>query len=178
MICQPDDPRRGKELWDRFRRAVDPGKIAHCPDAAGLAAYADGRVSRSKVREIEEHLSACPACLAALCELRSLLATELRDIPADIGRRAKGLVREPAPARGPSWVWLPAFTLRSAPVWAASAALILASCTAGYLMGRGSSSESGPGISSNYMAPGFNLNGAGETGGGDVSPHVFTGGLI
>jgi len=178
MICQPDDPRKGKELWDRFRRGVSPGGIAPCPDATDLAAYADGGASRRKVREMEEHLAACPACLDAVRDLRSLLMAEFQDIPADLTERAKGLVREPAPARGLSWIWLPALTLRSAPVWATAAALVLAVCAAGYRMGKGSAAEGGGGILSNYMAPGFSLNGTDETGQGHVSSYILTGGAL
>ena len=177
MIRQSDDPRKGKELWDRWR-GVSPRRGAHCPDVIDLAAYADGRASRRKVREMEEHLAACRACLEALRDLRSLVMEECGNIPADIAERAKGLVREPVPARGLSWAWLPALTLRSAPVWAASALLVLAAGTAGYFLGQGSAAEGGAGIPSNYMAPGFSLNGADETGGGHASSSLLTGGAL
>ncbi|MCX6354865.1 MAG: zf-HC2 domain-containing protein [Candidatus Aureabacteria bacterium] len=178
MIRQPDDPRKGKESWERFRRGVSPRRDGHCPDAIDLAAYADGRASRRKVREVEEHLFACRVCLEALRDLRSLVVEEFGDIPADIAARAKGLVREPVPARGLSWTWLPALTLRSAPVWAASALLVLAAGTAGYFLGQGSAAEGGAGIPSNYMAPGFSLTGADETAGSHASSSLFTGGVL
>jgi anti-sigma factor RsiW len=177
-MTQSDDPREGKELWKRFSAGIRREGRASCPDESDLAAYADGRTSRRETRKLEAHFAVCPECLSALCDLRALLSVEAGNVPASVRARAKGLVREPVAGAGLSWLRLPALTLRSAAGWAASVAFVLASCMAGYVMGKGDCGEDGAVSVSSYMAPGFGLNGSDAGGHRQPGAQLFMGGAL
>jgi hypothetical protein len=100
---------------------------------------------------IEDHLRICPECLAAVAELRSLLRAGPVPVPAGVVEAAKGLFAEtPAgepvlPQRhacrggrvGPFASFGRVFALlRTSAAWAGAAALVIAACAAGFIMGQ------------------------------------------
>jgi predicted anti-sigma-YlaC factor YlaD len=83
-----------QRLWERMNRAR-PAQAGPCPDPLLLAVYVDGTATDAEVQRIDGHLAACPACLAAVGEIRGLLAAPLMLAPKPVLERAKALV--PAP---------------------------------------------------------------------------------
>jgi anti-sigma factor RsiW len=83
-----------RRLWERMNRAR-PAQAGPCPDPLLLAAYVDGTATDAEVHRIDGHLAACPACLATVGEIRSLLAAPPMLAPEPVLERAKALV--PAP---------------------------------------------------------------------------------
>jgi anti-sigma factor RsiW len=99
-----------------------------CPEAMLLAAYVDGAASADEVRQVEGHLAACPRCLAAVAEVRDLLAAGPMLTPDRVAARAKALAPAAArAARGSRW--------RDAARWAAAAAAIAVVGYAGFSAG-------------------------------------------
>jgi len=48
--------------------------MKHCPDVRELSAYVDGELSETRRQRVEDHLSRCFNCTAALQEMRRLRA--------------------------------------------------------------------------------------------------------
>jgi hypothetical protein len=167
-----------KVLWAAFRRGRPGERRSACPGASDFAAYLEGTAPRALEQEIETHLLSCAECLNALGDLRSMLGEPLRNAPADARERAKalvalGAVREPLP-----WLEIIRFSFRSAAGWAAAAALIVAACAAGYVMGQGSTAEAWQGSASAYLAPAFGADGSGESGDVRVGGPFLRGGAL
>jgi anti-sigma factor RsiW len=80
-----------QRLWERMNRAR-PAEAGPCPDPRLLAAYIDGTATDAEVQRIDGHLAACPACLATVGEIRSLLAAPPMPAPKAVLDRAKALV--------------------------------------------------------------------------------------
>jgi predicted anti-sigma-YlaC factor YlaD len=96
---QPDPMER--RLWERTRRPR-PAKSGPCPDPLLLAAYLDGTAAEAEVRQVEEHMASCPACLAAVGQVRGLLAAPPMIAPRRTLDRAKALAPATAAAAAAS----------------------------------------------------------------------------
>jgi hypothetical protein len=95
----------------------------HAPDIDALSAYVDGALDAGAARALQDHLSACPACVAELDGLRRVKAL-LAALPEAEPRRSFRLrqadvMAPPAPARAPA-----GGLLRAMPALAAAAAAI------------------------------------------------------
>lgn len=104
-MSEPQTPQwKDRELWAPF--AGVPGDApGACPGPLELAAYLDGRAADEQRERLEGHLADCPACRAAVGELRDLLAEPIQAMPmtAESRERVAGLIRPVAPgtAAGP-----------------------------------------------------------------------------
>jgi len=87
---QQNDPME-QRLWERMSPAT-PAQAGPCPDPLLLAAYVDGTATDAEVQRIDAHLAACPACMAAIGEIRSLLAASPMLAPKPVLEQAKALV--------------------------------------------------------------------------------------
>jgi hypothetical protein len=98
---------------------------AHTPDVESLSALADGSLDVSRARELESHITGCPACSATfdeIREVRSLLASmgsvevprSFRLRPADVRPPAAGLAAPAVPMR-----WAPALSAVAAALFVA-----------------------------------------------------------
>ncbi len=126
----PEPAPTGADLEDRRvweRCSVRPGPVAPaCLDAMSLAAWVDGLAPPADRDRIEAHLAECPSCLAAVRDLRSLLAgSGAATVSIDVVERARALV---TPGRR-------LVDRRSAGRWGLAAAACLAACTLGYNAG-------------------------------------------
>jgi len=74
---------------------ADGGKI--CPSDNEIAAYLDGGLLGREREVFERHLTGCPDCLAACCELRALLDEDSVRVPSRVISRAAAL--NPMPAK-------------------------------------------------------------------------------
>jgi len=84
--------REERALWRRVGPAITGGTDA-CPTDLELAAHVDGRDQPDERRRIESHVAACPACLAAVDEVRGLLADETAVlVPGAVIEAARALV--------------------------------------------------------------------------------------
>jgi len=84
--------REERALWRRVGPAITGGADA-CPTDLELAAHVDGRDQPDERRRIESHVAACPACLAAVDEVRGLLADETAVlVPGAVIEAARALV--------------------------------------------------------------------------------------
>lgn len=138
-----DENEKDRDIWERYRDSAQTRIHSPCLDINALTAYMNG-LAPGKLRwSVEEHMSFCPACLEALVELRSLLRERVHDAPPAVVERAKGLVATPIPGKQrfiaelPYWLVNPYAYLRNAAGCAAALVLILAACTAGFIMGKG-----------------------------------------
>ena len=143
MSTNMEDDREARDLWERWRDAAAGEGRSPCPGENDLAEYLDGRASKKRSREIEEHISSCSACSDALVELRSLLGGELMDVPSGVKERARDLVRARPERASAAVVLFPARPsapfeyLRVSAGWAAAAVLIVVACAAGAALGTG-----------------------------------------
>jgi anti-sigma factor RsiW len=103
---------------------TSPDPSADCPGAQQIAAYVDGRLSADDTAGIEAHMATCDACLAAVGEVRAILAAPAIMPPAALLDRAKRLG---AGRQRRNW--------RAVSRWAASAAAGVAIALAGYSAG-------------------------------------------
>ncbi len=137
-----DQDRKDRQLWDRVRSGVIGERKTPCPDANSLAAYIDGAISRERIADMEDHLTSCPDCLDALCELRSIMSEEPVDVPPEFVQGAKGLISAPAQERErfairlSRWLGMPHTSMRQSFRMAAAAGLIVIACIAGAHLGR------------------------------------------
>lgn len=126
----PEPAPTGADLEDRRvweRCSVRPGPVAPaCLDAMSLAAWVDGLAPPADRDRVEAHLAECPSCLAAVRDLRVLLAaSDAATVSIDVVERARSLV---TPGRR-------LIDRRSGGRWGLAAAASLAACTLGYNAG-------------------------------------------
>jgi len=67
------------ERGDRETFGPNSGAPGGCPSAEHLAAYADGQLSATESRNLDEHLVACELCREVLVEASAFLAAERPD---------------------------------------------------------------------------------------------------
>ena len=143
MIRKIDDDGDTRGIWERWREAAAGEGRSPCPGDNDLAEYLDARALKKHSREIEEHISSCPACSDALVEMRSLLGGQLMDVPSGVKKRARDLVQarseraSAAVVRFPARPAAPFEFLRVSAGWAAAAVLIVVACAAGTALGTG-----------------------------------------
>lgn len=113
-----DDAERQLACQFLGNACVDAGP---CPEAAELAAYADGRLAAAEAERAEIHLAACPRCLDALMDVRALASGASEAAPASVVAAAKEIVA--GRARRSAW--------RAIAGWAAVAAAAVAVGAAG-----------------------------------------------
>jgi len=98
----------------RNLRTQDTSPAPACPDEHQIAAAIDGRLNRADRDAFDHHVSACDFCVARIGTLNGLRAVEVLEAVPDISlARARRLVKS-------------AGIRRSAPRWAAAAAVVLA----------------------------------------------------
>ena len=140
MTGSRDEFREARALWKQVKDNAPQGDRSACPGPGDLAAYLDGAMHGAQRDGIEEHLRFCLSCVEAVAGLRALLRAGPSPAPAAVFERAKGLVAAAAAdGRGISGVTAlrHLFSLmRTSAAWAAAAALIVAACAAGFMMGR------------------------------------------
>ena len=140
MTGSRDEFREARALWKRVGNVAPPGGRSACPGPGDLAAYLDGAMHSARRDGIEEHLRFCPSCVEATAGLRALLRAGPSPAPSAVFERAKGLVAaSTADERGINGVTAlrHLFSLmRTSAAWAAAAALIVAACAAGFMMGQ------------------------------------------
>ncbi len=130
----------GARLWARARGAwaAPPGAE---PDAVALAAYLDGTLDPEARARIEAWMAGSLDALNLVVAAREAGAEAPAAAPADVVRRAQGLVRARRPATGGFAARLGALLAPDAPFWrpvawaGVSAALLLVSVS-GFELGR------------------------------------------
>lgn len=72
-------------------------KAAGCPDEATLAAFLSGKLKKTGMRPIEEHVAGCPICLenvrAGYLSERLYSEKDLPEANTEIIRKAKGIAK-------------------------------------------------------------------------------------
>ncbi|MHC5022688.1 MAG: anti-sigma factor family protein [Planctomycetota bacterium] len=139
----PADP-RPDGLERRLATSI-PARAVDCPDALTLASYLDGRAGPAERQSVESHLAACPECLLAVREARSIAGADPSsiEVPPGVLAAARALVDHDAASAGdamrrrlvfPDW--------RAAARWSVAAAAMLIICLLGYQAGLSSLPES------------------------------------
>ena len=124
-----------KALWRRW--AVRGSAAIPAPDALGLAAYAEGRLSEAAAEPIEQWLAAHPAALddifadiaAARAAADSAMPAADAAVIAAACALVPGAVGNVVPLRRPMPAW------RNALAWSSVAASLLAASLVGFAMG-------------------------------------------
>ena len=116
-----DDERDMRELWRRYREAMEP---AVRPDALTLAAYAEGRLDGPACDAVEHFLAADPDMIGELLAARAAHAAAAPPLPLPVARAARDLVRRP----GRTW--------SSAIGWSSVAAALAIAGTTAFQAGR------------------------------------------
>jgi len=118
--------------------ATSPERSLACPDEQQIAGYVDGGLDAAAREQLQFHLTDCAACLALVGMLcRGRRSTAIEPVPPDLIEQARLMVT-PKPHR--PW--------RSAPQWAAAAAIVLAVpllVQLGRNVDRGSEGQGSPG---------------------------------
>jgi len=94
-------------------KAPGPAAAGPCPDEATLAEYAGGAMTQWQRERLEEHASACAACLenirAARTAERMLAEGALADTGESLKKKAKGLAKmDIGKRRFQGYIWLAA----------------------------------------------------------------------
>ncbi len=98
------------------RAPADPERTPSCPDEHDIAGYVDGGLDEQEQTRIERHLADCDGCMSLVGLLcRERRAGTVEPVSDDVLAQARALV-----TKEPTRRW------RSAPAWAAAAALVLA----------------------------------------------------
>ena len=92
MMQRNVENQEDRQLWRRFSRQRGPGGAGPCPDESDLAAWLDGKASAMLAERVERHMARCGDCLAAVRDLRAILA------PSKARRVWLGVVRWSAAA--------------------------------------------------------------------------------
>ena len=120
-----------------------------------LHAYVDGEVPASLMREMEEHLGACPQCRSQVERIRQvddiLDGMSVPLLPEGFSARVMAEARRralPTPAKRPllglDWMPLRSFADLTVPMRLAACAMVLLACLLGMFMSRDLSLSSSP----------------------------------